>query len=122
MANGEPAELEIGKQRLHVAQRDLTRRRIANMANRSTAAQPFDHLLGAEIVADEALSAMRVELLAVISDDPGGFLTAMLQRMHPERRERCRIGVAIDPEYAAFFVEMIGVQGHPAILVSEPAT
>jgi hypothetical protein len=65
---------------------------------------------------------MRVELLAVISDDPGSFLTAMLERVHPERRERRGIGVTIDPEYAAFFVEMIGVQGHPAILVSEPVT
>jgi hypothetical protein len=92
------------------------------MADRGAAAQAFNHLLGAEIVADETLSAMRVELLAVIGDDPGCFLTAMLERVHPERSERRRIGVAIDPEYAAFFVEMIGVQGHPAILVSEPAT
>jgi hypothetical protein len=50
----------------------------------------------------------------------------MLERVHPERRERRRIGVAIDPEYAAFFMEMIGAQGvgvrHPAILVSEPVT
>jgi hypothetical protein len=74
------------------------------------------------MVADEALSAMRVELLAVIGDDPGSLLPAMLERVHPERRERRGIGVAIDPEYSAFFVEMVGVQGHPAILVSEPAT
>src|ERR1700686_5038838 len=80
------------------------------MADRGTAAQASDYLLGAEIVADEALSAMRVELLAVIGDDPGSLLTAMLERMHPERREGRRVGVAIDPEYAAFFVEMIGVQ------------
>src|SRR5690242_17080161 len=113
VADGEPAKLEIGKQRLHVAQRNLTRRRIADMANCSTAAQPFDHLLGTEIVTDETLSAMRVELLAVIGDDPGGFLTTMLQSVHPQRSERRGIGVAIDPEYAAFFVEMIGVQGHP---------
>src|SRR5437763_8497913 len=87
VADGEPAKLEIGKQRLHVAQRNLTRRRIADMANCSTAAQPFDHLLGTEIVADEALSAMRAELLAIIGDDPRSLLAAMLQRMHPERRE-----------------------------------
>src|SRR5580704_2524344 len=122
VADGEPAEFEIGKQRLHVAQRDLTGRSIAYMADCGAAAQAFNHLLGAEIVADETLSAMGVELLAVIGDDPGCFLTAMLERVHPERSERRRIGVAIDPEYAAFFVEMIAVQGHPAILVSEPAT
>ena len=59
---------------------------------------------------------------AVIRNDPGSLLAAVLERVHPERRERGGIGVAIHPEYAAFFVEMIGVQGHPAILVSEPAT
>src|SRR5690349_20837476 len=122
MANRQPAEFEIGKQRLDIAQCHLAGGRITDMADRGTAAQPPDHLFGAEIVADEALSAMRVELLAVIGDDAGSLLTAMLERVHPEGRERRRIGVAIDPEYAAFFVEMIGVQGHPAILVSEPAT
>src|SRR5271155_5491734 len=122
VADGEPAELEIGKQRLHVAQRDLAGCRISDMADSGTAGQATDDLLGAEIVADETLSAMRVELLAVIGDDPGSLLTAMLERVHPERRERRSIGVAIDPEHAAFFVEMIDVQGHPAILVSEPAT
>ena len=107
VADGEPAELEIGEQRLHVAQRDLAGRRIADMADRGTAAQAPDHLLGAEIVADKAQSAMRVELLAVIGDDPGSLLAAMLQRVQTERRQRRGVGVAIDPEYAAFFVEMI---------------
>ena len=33
VAEGEPAELEIGEERLHVAQRDLARRRVAHMAD-----------------------------------------------------------------------------------------
>src|SRR5205807_1704048 len=63
MADGKPAKLEIGKKWLHVAQRDLTGRRIADMADGGVAAQPPDHLLGAEIVADMAHPAMRAELL-----------------------------------------------------------
>ena len=111
VADGEPAELEIGEQRLHVAQRHLAGRRIAHMADRGPPGQPRDHLFRAEIVADLAHAAMGAELLAVIGDDAGRLLSAMLQRVQAERRERRRLGVAIDPEHAAFLVQMIGVQG-----------
>src|SRR4029077_478267 len=86
-------------------------RRIADMADRGIAAQPPDHLLGAEIVADVSQPAMRVELLAIIGDDTGGLLATMLKRVQTERRHCCRVGVAKDPEYAAFFLEMIRGQG-----------
>jgi len=111
MANGEPAELEIGEQGLHVAQRDLARRSVADVSDRRIAAQASDHFLGAEIVADMAEPAMRVELLAIIGDDPGSLLPAVLQRVEAECRQCCRIGVAKDPEHAAFFMEVIRVQG-----------
>src|SRR5258708_39609597 len=104
-------ELEIGEKRLHVAQRDLACCRIPNMADRSAAAQSPDDFLGAEIIADMAKSAVRVELPTIIGDDAGGLLAAMLQRVQPQRSERRRIGVPIHPEHAAFFMEMIGVQG-----------
>ena len=52
---------------------------------------------------------MRVELLAVIGDDARRFLAAMLQRVQAERGQRRRVGVAKDPEDAAFLVEMIRV-------------
>src|SRR5208282_6608128 len=54
---------------------------------------------------------MGVELLAVIGDDSRRLLSAMLQGMEPERGQRRRIGVAVNPEYAAFLVEMIVVPG-----------
>ena len=111
VADREPAELEIGEKRLYVAQRDLAGCRIANMADRGAAAQSPDDFLGAEIIADMTQSAVRVELPAIIGDDAGGLLAAMLQRMQAERGKRRRIGVAIHPEHAAFVMEMIGVQG-----------
>ena len=52
---------------------------------------------------------MRVELLAVIGDDAGRFLAAMLQRVQPERGQRRRVGMAEDAEDAAFVVKMVRV-------------
>src|SRR5262249_34174605 len=78
MADGKPTELKIGEKRLHIAQRDLTRRRIADVADRGTSTQPADHLFGAEIVADLAETAVGVELFAIVGDDPRRLLTAVL--------------------------------------------
>ena len=110
VADGEPAELEIGEERLHVAQRDLTGRRVADMADSGTSAQACDHLLGAEIVADLAHPAVGIELLAVIGDDPGRLLPAMLQRVQAERSKRRSVGVAIHTEDAAFVVEVVRIE------------
>ena len=52
---------------------------------------------------------MGVELLAVIGDDAGRLLAAMLQRVQAERGERRRVGMAVDAEDAAFLVQMVGV-------------
>ena len=54
---------------------------------------------------------MGAELLAVIGDDAGRLLAAMLQRVQPERRQRRRVGVAVHPEDAAFFVEVVQIEG-----------
>ena len=54
VADRQSAELEIGKKRLDVAQRHLAGGGVADMADRGVARQPVDHLLRAEIVADEA--------------------------------------------------------------------
>jgi len=58
---------------------------------------------------DLAEAAMRMELHAVIGDDAGRFLAAMLQRMQPECRQRSGLGMTEHAEYAAFVVEMIVV-------------
>jgi hypothetical protein len=57
---------------------------------------------------------MRAELLAVIGDDAGRFLAAVLQGVQPERGQRRRVGMAVNPEHAAFLVEMVvSVAGRP---------
>ena len=109
VADRQPAEFEIGEQRLDVALRHLAGRGIAHMADRYRAGKAPDDVLRAEIVADQPRAAMRVELAAVIGDDAGGFLAAMLQGMQPERRQRGGVRMAVDPEYAALVVEMIRV-------------
>src|SRR5271170_4207187 len=81
------------------------------MADRGRTLQPLDDVLGAEIVADLAEGPMRVELHAVIRDDPRRLLAAMLQRVEAQRRQRPRFGMAEHAEHAAFFVEMIVVEG-----------
>ena len=110
VADREPAELEIGEERLDVARRHLAGRRIAHMADRHRPRQPGDDVLRAEIVADQAGAAMGAELLAVIGDDTGRFLAAMLQRMQPERGQRRRVGMTIHPEHATFVVEAVDVR------------
>ena len=109
MADRQPAELEIGEQRLDVALRHFARRRVAHMADRDIAGQAVDDVLRAEIVADQPGPAMRVELPAIVGDDAGRFLAAMLQRMQPKRGQRRRIRMTVDSENAALFVEMIRV-------------
>src|SRR6266446_7083415 len=102
VADREPAEFEIGEERLDVAQRHLAGRRIAHVTEGGVAVQPGDDLLRAEILADMAHAAMGMELLAVIGDDPGRLLAAMLERVEAERDQRRGLGMAIDAEDAAF--------------------
>jgi hypothetical protein len=56
-----------------------------------------------------AHAAMGMELLAVIGDDAGRLLAAVLQRMEPEGDERGGVGMAIDAEDAAFLAQMVVV-------------
>jgi len=42
---------------------------------------------------------------AVIGDDAGRFLTAMLERVQPERGKRGCVGMPEDSEYAALFAK-----------------
>src|SRR5260370_15867846 len=111
VADGEPAELEIGEQRLHVAQRHLAGRGIAHMAEGGMTEEPADDFLRAEILADMTHAAMGMELLAVIGHDPGGFLAAMLERVQAERNQRGGVGMAVNPEDAAFLAQMVVIVG-----------
>src|SRR6202035_3966721 len=51
-----------------------------------------------------------VETLAVEGDDAGGFLAAVLQRVQAERRNRGRVRVAENAEYAALFAQPIRIK------------
>ena len=124
MADRQSAKGEIGEERLDVAQRDLAGRRIPAMTDRRRARQTRDHVLRAEIVADQTGTAMRTELVAVIGDDAGRLLAAMLQCVQPERGQCRRVLVPVDPENPAFLVEPIrfrvGPQ-HPHLDPAAPA-
>ena len=50
-----------------------------------------------------------MEPLAVVADNAGRFLAAMLEGVESEGGDGCRVGVAVDAEYAAFFAEPVGV-------------
>ena len=50
---------------------------------------------------------MRAELLAVIGDDAGRLLAAMLQGVQSERRQRRRVGMTVHPENTAFLAKMV---------------
>ena len=50
---------------------------------------------------------MRMEAVAVIADNPGGFLAPMLQRMQPEGGDSSGVGHVPDPEHPAFVVELV---------------
>ena len=62
MRHREAAELEIGVERLHVAQDGAAGRGVAVVADRRGAGQRGDHPRVAEIVADQAQAAMRMEV------------------------------------------------------------
>src|SRR5262249_28871490 len=77
------------------------------MPDRDRAGQAVDHLAAGEALAHEAHAALGVEALAIIGDDAGGFLAAMLQGVQSERRDRRGIGVAEHAEYAALLTQPV---------------
>ena len=102
VADREAAGIELGEQRLHVAQDGPAGGGIADMADRGVAGQALDHLAAGEGVADQAEPALGMEALAVEGDDAGGLLAAMLQSVQAERRDGGGVGMAEDAEHAAF--------------------
>ena len=60
-------------------------------------------------IADEAEAALGMEALAVVGDDAGGFLAAMLERVQPERGDGGCVGMTVDAEDAAFFAQPVAV-------------
>ena len=110
VADREAAAVELGKQRLHVAQDGFAGGRIAHVAHGGHAGQAVDHLAAGEVVADEAHAAFRMEPLAVEGDDAGGFLAAVLEGVQAERGDRGGVGMAEDAEDAAFLAQPVAVK------------
>src|SRR5215468_6301125 len=80
------------------------------MADRYAARQAIDDLTPGECVADEAEPALRMEPAAVIADDAGGLLAAVLERMQAERRDCRSVRMAVDAEHAAFLAKPVAVE------------
>ncbi|MEY9414719.1 hypothetical protein ABIF69_001161 [Bradyrhizobium japonicum] len=104
------AGIELGEQRLHVAKDGGAGGGVADMADGHVAGQAVDHLAAGEGVADEAEAAFRVKAAAVVGDDAGGLLAAMLEGVETERGDGGGVRVAIDAEDAAFLAERVALQ------------
>ena len=107
VGDGEAAGIDVGEQRLHVAQHGLAAGRIAIVADGDVALQPLDHGGAGEVVADEAHAALGVELLTVVGDDAAGFLPAMLQRVQSQRGDGRGFRVPENTEDPAFLAESV---------------
>src|SRR5262245_58752650 len=80
------------------------------MPDRDRAGQAVDHLAAGEALADEAHAALGMEALAVVVDDAGRFLAAMLERVQSERRDRGGVRVAEHAEDAALLTQPVVVE------------
>jgi hypothetical protein len=101
--------LELGEQRLDVTQYGVAGGRIANMADGPSPRQAIDRRSIREVIADQPLAALRVEPDAVESDNAGGFLAAMLQRMQPERGNGGGVRMVEDAEDAALLAQPVAI-------------
>src|SRR5258705_8767775 len=80
------------------------------MTDCDRAGQAVDDLAAGEALAYEAHAALGVKALAVVGDDAGGFLAAMLERMQSERRNRRGIGVAEHAKHAALLTQPVIIE------------
>ena len=110
MGNGKPATCEIRIERLHVPQARATGGGVPNVPGGHHAGKFGDGILSGEILDDVTKPATHEEIGAVIADDTGGFLSAMLKRMQSERRRRSRIGGVHCAEHAALFAQLVAVR------------
>ena len=110
VADGKAAALELGEQRLHVAQHGFAGGRITHMADGGGAGQAVDHLAPGEGVPDQAEAALGMEALAVEGHDAGSFLAAVLERVQAERGDGGGIRVAEYAEHAALLAQAVGIR------------
>ena len=117
--DAEPAEGEVGEERLDVAHLGRALGGIAVVTDRGVTFQRVDHLARRENIANPAERPVRVEERAVTADDAGGLLAPVLQRVQAERRVGRRVGVPEDAEDPALFAQLVLVgrdaRGHGAM-------
>ena len=106
----EAAGVELGEQRLDVAQDRLAGGGIADMADRGGAGQALDRRGAGEMVADQPEAPLGMEPRAVEGDDARRLLAAMLQGVQAERGDRRRVGMAENAEYAAFLAQTVALE------------
>src|SRR5262249_15682999 len=101
------AGIELGKQRLHIAQDGRPCRGVADMADRDAAGQALDHLAPGEGVADETKPPFRMKPGSVIGYDAGGLLAAVLEGVEAKGGDGGGRGVAKNAEHAALFAQRV---------------
>ena len=109
VADGEAAGIELGEERLHVAQDGFAGGRIADMTDGGGAGQAVDDFAAGKRVADQPETALGVKALAVERHDAGGFLAAMLQGVQSERGNGGGIRMTEYAEHPALFAQPVVV-------------
>src|SRR5258707_10635502 len=110
MAEGEAAELQIGKERLHIAQAGATGRRVAHMADGTESSQPTDHRFFRKMIGNKTGRAIGMEFTAIEADDARRFLATMLQSMQAEDGMGRRVIIPENSKDAAFLFQMVIVK------------
>ena len=106
MRHSETAKLEIGIERLHVAQDRVAGRRIAVVADRGAAGQRGDYPRLAVIVRNQPQPALLMEALAVEADDARRLLPTVLQGVQPQRGHGRGVRDVPHTEHTALLVRL----------------
>jgi len=107
MADGKAAGVELGKQRLHIAQDGCACRGVADMTDRDAAGQAFDDLAAGEGVADQPQPPLGMKPGSIVGDDAGGLLAAVLQGVETQSGDGGRRGMAKNAEHAALLAQRV---------------
>ena len=107
--DAEPAEGEVGEERLDVAHFGRTPRGIAVVTDCRSPRERVDHLARGKDIADPAQRPVRMEERAVGADDAGRFLSPVLQRMQAECCVGGSVGVPEDAEDPALLPQLVVV-------------
>src|SRR3954467_4065544 len=110
VANREPAGIELGEQRLYVAQDGRAGGGIAGVADGGVAGEAINHLPAGEGVADQPDPPFAVKPGAVKGDDAGSFLAPMLQCLQSEGGDGGGFRMTEDAEDPAFLPQCVAVQ------------